>query len=259
MLDSPYQSRTTLQGVAQKLCEFGAPLGASLACFEGLAHDVYVYNRGADLTDHLAGPPQGVVAGWACQMRPQAKRRRQIFGFLLPGDVIGSFWRRPEYSFWRLTALTRLSTVSAAPLMAVDAEGRFVLPELVRAARRAEDHHHHLLIDHVVRLGSRNARAGLAHLLLELHDRLARIGQAHDGVFTLPVGQRVLAQAMGISLAHTNHTLQRMVADGLFSIQGEAIRLLQPERLAELAEFKTPNPKEAMFSGPFSASLCDGA
>ena len=259
MLDTSLDPRPVLQHVARRLGDFGAPLGASLARIEGLADGVALHKRGADLTEQLAGPPQVVVSGWACQMRPEPRRRRQIFGFLLPGDVIGSFWRRPEYSFWRLSTLTRLFTVSAAPLLAVDGEGRFVLPELVQAARRAEEHHHHLLINHVVRLGARDAYAGLAHLLLELHHRLDRVGLAADGAFTLPIGQRVLAQAMGFSVAHTNHTLQRMVADGLFSVEGERVRLLQPDRLAELAEFSAMEPDETLLGVARPKDLRDDA
>ncbi len=175
-------------------------------------------------------------------MRPHDSRRRQIFGFLLPGDVIGSFWRRPEYAFWRLTALTRLTSVSAEALLAINPDGRFVVPDIVRAARRAEDHAHHLLVDHIVRLGARDAYAGLAHLLLELHTRLERVGLAAGGGFTLPVGQRVLAQTLGFSVAHTNHTLQRMTADGLFMIEGDKVQLLQPDRMATLSEYAVIDP-----------------
>ena len=111
------------------------------------------------------------------------------------------------------------------------------------AARRAEDHAHHLLVDHIVRLGARDAYAGLAHLLLELHTRLERVGLAIGGAFPLPIGQRILAQTLGFSVAHTNHTLQRMAADGLFVMEGDVVRLLQPDRMAALAEFAVINPE----------------
>ncbi len=202
--------------------------------------------RGDDVSPSQDAQPRIIVAGWAGHIRPQALGRRQIFGFLVPGDVIGSFWRQPEYSFHRTVALTRLQSVSAQTLIARTADGSFRHPTVVDAARRAEDHAQHLLLNHIMRLGARDAYAGLAHLLLELHERLECVGLASQGTFRLPLGQRVLAQAMGLSLAHTNHTLQRMAADGLLEADDDVMRLLQPERMATLADFRI----EAAYAPP---------
>lgn len=250
MLEETLEDCSVLRHVDRRLAAFGAPSRPRLSEAADLAERVH--RRGSDLTADLAGPPRIIISGWACQMRPDPKRRRQIFGFLLPGDFIGSFWRRPEFSFFRISALTRITTVCAGGVLTRTAAGGLAFPDLVRAARRAEDHSQHLLIDHLVRLGARDAYAGLAHLFLELHARLERVGLARDGVFTLPVGQRVLAQAMGFSLAHTNYTLQRMIADGLLAVQGEEVRILRPERLIEVGEF-APYASKPSEDGPDAA------
>jgi CRP-like cAMP-binding protein len=228
-----------LRHVADRLSAFGPLSCEDRAAIHGLYLDDCTYVRNADLAPALATPafPQIVTSGLACQMRPHPRRRRQIFGFVLPGDIIGSFWRRPEFSFYRTVALTRVKTVSAAPLLAVGDDDAFAHPTIVQAVRRAEDHTQHLLFNHIVRLGERDAYSGLAHLLLELHHRLAQVGMAQGGELRLPFSQRVLAQAMGFSVAHTNHTLQRMAADGLFEMRGELIRLVALDRMAALADF----------------------
>ena len=188
---------------------------------------------GAELAPRPDGAPRLVIAGWACQMRPDQARRRQIFGFLLPGDVIGSVWGPAEFTFYQTTALTMTLTLGLAELVAM---GR-TRPQVLRAARRAESHAQHRLFDHIVRLGARDAYAGLAHLLLELHARLRGMGLAEDDAFVLPIGQRVLAQAMGFSLVHTNQTLKRMGGDGLLALEGARVRLLQRARMAALCQF----------------------
>lgn len=233
-VDQTFEALRVLRHVERRLVGFGARSGGF---FDHRQLDQRVHKRGADLTSDIFGSPQIVISGWACQMRPDARRRRQILGFILPGDVVGSFWRPPEFSFCRVSALTRLETVSGAQLAARDASGGFLLPDVVEAARRAEEYSQHLVIDHLVRLGARDAYSGLAHLLLEVHARLSRVGLSTDGAFSLPVGQRVLAQAMGFSVAHTNQTLQRMVADGLFAVSEDRIHLLNPGRMAEVAGF----------------------
>ena len=186
-------------------------------------------------------------------MRPHPTRQRQIFGFLLPGDVIGSFWRDPEFTFHQTVTLTPLVTLSAATLIG-DAPANARYAGLLNAARRAEDYAQHRLYDHLVRLGGRDAYDGLAHLLLEFHARLAAVGLADDDSFIMPIGQRVLAQAMGFSLAHTNHTLQRLAADGLVDADGERVRLLNLARLAALAEPASTGPP---LSRPVNLVTCD--
>lgn len=203
------------------------------------------------MTAQMFEGPHVVLSGWACQMRPVEKRRRQIFGFIVPGDIIGSFWRNPNFSFFRAVALTRLELLPASALMAQRQDGNLEHPALVAAAREAEDHAQHLLYDHMVRLEKRDAYQGLASLLLEMHERLKRVGLVIDGAFRLPIGQRVLAQAMGLSVAHTNHTLQRMAADGLFEARGDSIRLLQRRKMVDLAGLTPGN-------GPYAPGALSG-
>ena len=240
MAGAPPDRPTLLGNLARRLSAFG-PLDASeIAAIEGLGGEAVTLARGADVTSLDSRAPYFVLGGWACQMRPHPTRRRQIFGFVLPGDMLGSFWRRPEFTFYRTVALTPLIILTTEDLLA-EGSGGPAYPRLLDAARRSEAHIQHRLFDHLVRLGGRDAYGGLAHLLLEFHTRLSQVGLAQDHAFVLPIGQRVLAQTMGFSLAHTNHTLQRMSADGLISIRGDVVHMLDPDRIAALADEPWPD------------------
>ena len=117
--------------VARRLAQF-AELGRSEAgVLADLVEDATLHPRGTDLTTWSREGPWIVLTGWACHSRLHAGRPRQIFGFLLPGDVIGSFWRQPDYIFHSTIALTRMQVVSARNLMAVDSEGNLRHPALV--------------------------------------------------------------------------------------------------------------------------------
>lgn len=235
MLADSFCRESVLRQVAQRFQRFGPLAPSEIAAVIELKGEFPSKPRGADVTAQMFEGPHVVLSGWACQMRPVEKRRRQIFGFFMPGDIIGSFWRNPNFSFFNTVALTRLQLLPAVALLAKRADGSREHPGLIFAARRAEDHSQHLLFDHMVRLEQRDAYRGLASLLLEMHARLTRVGLAANGAFKLPIGQRVLAQALGLSVAHTNHTLQRMVADGLFEARGDAIHLLKPDKMTVLA------------------------
>ncbi len=237
MLQASSAQSVLLRQIAQRLSADGRLSQAHCAAIEQLPGEPTAHRRGADITQVLNKGPQFIVAGWACEMRPLAKGGRQIFRFMLPGDAIGSFWPRLSPATCQTMALTRLELLAAAALMASDSAGVLIHGAIVEAARREEDHTQVLLFDHMVRLGARDAYCGLSHLLLELHERLGRVGLVDGDSFLLPLGQRVLAQTMGVSLAHLNHTLQRMQADGLIDAKGPTMRLLQPERMMAISDF----------------------
>ena len=51
----------------------------------------------------------------------------------------------------------------------------------------------------------------------------------------LPWRQQDLADALGLSLVHTNKTLARLKREGVVQLQGGRLQLLNRARLAELA------------------------
>jgi CRP-like cAMP-binding protein len=171
-------------------------------------------------------------------MRPVADGQRQIFVFLLPGDFLGSFEPRSSRAFYHTVALTRVETIDVSQLLTTTVSGASALPNVVKAGKSLEDQAQGLIFDHIVRLGARDAYGGLADLLLELRRRLALVDQVGaDGAFTLPIGQRVLAHALGVSVVHVNQTLKRLASDGLIAIDGSSVRLLDPHRITRLGGF----------------------
>jgi CRP-like cAMP-binding protein len=66
----------------------------------------------------------------------------------------------------------------------------------------------------------------MAHLLLELHGRLAEVGETRGETFNLPVKQEILADALGLSLVHVNRTLQQLKRAGLIDIRGAQVALI---------------------------------
>jgi CRP-like cAMP-binding protein len=247
-----------LRRVAARWSDFGRLSPADIAAVDGLCSAAAAHIRSREITAHLQGGPHIILEGWACQMRPQPKRRRQIFGFFVPGDVIGSFWPTPEVRFYRVLALTRVYTVPASLLLTKGADGVLIHHALIEAAQIAEHNAQRWMFSHMERLGGRDAYRALAHLLLEFNDRLEVMGLAEGGRFALPIGQRVLAEALGLSLAHTNLTFRRMTSDGLLQARSGEIQLLQPDRLADLAAIGGASaPKSAISRGQSARRATD--
>ena len=86
--------------------------------------------------------------------------------------------------------------------------------------------HDVLVYNHVIRLGRQTARARFTHLMLELHERLARMGLAEPGGSATPLTQDALADVLGFSTVHVNRTVQQLRRDGLLDMKNGMVHLL---------------------------------
>jgi CRP-like cAMP-binding protein len=92
----------------------------------------------------------------------------------------------------------------------------------------------------VARLGGQAALSRVAHLICELATRLETVGLAAEGCFQMPMTQRHVADASGLSIVHVNRTIQELRQRRLIAWEGSEIELLQPDQLRTLADF-TPD------------------
>lgn len=180
-------------------------------------------------------PPRLVVAGWACRYRLLSDRRRQILDILLPGDFVGRMLLPDLPSPCAVAALTELRTVSAQPL--ADASATSVHAGLARAIRLMAHLDDVLLFNQIVRLGQQRARERVAHLMLELHERLGWVGLVRDDCFVMPLTPPVLGDALGLGVVHVNRALRQLCTDRLLDVSDGVVALLKPERLRELSEW----------------------
>jgi CRP-like cAMP-binding protein len=89
----------------------------------------------------------------------------------------------------------------------------------------------------VVNVGRRQAPTRMAHLLCELLVRLRAVELVEDHAFDLPLTQAELADALGLSNVHVNRVLQDLRGEGLISLHGKALKVLDWEGLKNVGEF----------------------
>lgn len=202
-----------------RLGRFGFLQDDDLTALEAQLGRIESYPAGKDLAVESA-PPMFVLSGWACLARSLRDGRRQILTFLLPGDGVGfDLLTRSERGVEAI-ALTPLKVRYAQPGFTAGTE------RLARAFAGTATDQQGRMIDQVVRLGRQTAYERMAHLLLELHGRLAEIGEVRGESFHLPVKQEILADVLGLSLVHVNRTLQQMRREGLIDMRGSQMTLL---------------------------------
>jgi CRP-like cAMP-binding protein len=208
------------------------------AALLGAAGQVEHFPAGSDLVTEGDRPTRSmlVAQGFTTRYRLLGDGTRQITAIHLPGDFVDlhSFLLKTmDHSVGALSAC-RVVTFPHVKLRAITE--RF--PHLTRMLWLMTLLDSAIHREWIVAMGRRSALEQMAHLLCEIFTRLAVIGLGdRDGELTLPINQAELGDTLGLSTVHVNRTLQQLRAERLISWQGQAVRVLDWDRLARIAGF----------------------
>ena len=177
-----------------------------------------------------AGGVRLITNGWAGWLRYSDDGRRLIFLFLMPGDFIvpGLF----EPGCCDLVSLTPMRTVDASDL---HGDAKASTPQSAALIAKSGRFYRLLLIDHLTRLTNGCTKRSVAHLLSEFHVRSMRAGTGDESRFNLPIGQRVLARALGRSTVQVNKVINQFQVSGVLKIGYDFVEVHQPAALQALA------------------------
>ncbi len=178
------------------------------------------------------------LSGWACRYKALEDGRRQIVGFVLPGDTCDAFaylFSKMDHSVAALTPVvySELDHDAFEQLMSANesvAEALLCETVVAKAIQR----------EWAINLGRRDALERVAHIICELFERLKVVGLAQGNSFAFPVTQMDLADATGLSTVHLNRTLQELRASGLITLRDRTLTIRDLHALRNTAMFN-PN------------------
>ncbi len=176
-----------------------------------------------------------LYSGWAFRYKTLSDGRRQILNFLLPGDFIGlqdEFAEGQTHGVEAATGVT-LCAFSRERLWDLFHSQPRIGYDITWLAARQEK----MVDDNLVTAGRRNATERVAMLLMHLYRRAQRVGLERDGWVEFPFNQQHIADALGLSLVHTNKTLRKLQQLGLHKLDGGWLRILDPLALETLADY----------------------
>ena len=177
-----------------------------------------------------------VVDGWGLKYKQLSDGRRQILSFLLPGDpaTLGAISPQP------MTHSVQMLPDSVVSEFDPDAINRKVLASEDLQAFISATHDNELARadELLTSLGRRSAKERIAHLMLEFDARLASRGAKLDAYIVMPLRQRHLADALGLTTIHVNRTLRALRDENYVDVRGGILRILDRERLVALANFE---------------------
>lgn len=174
-----------------------------------------------------------LVEGWVAASIPLTSGKQQIVKVHLPTDLLGSPSLCVTRTAERLTAVTPIVVrrLSRADLMALFVRYPRIAASLFFSAQKERI----ALMDAMALLGQSEGGPRIAGMLVDLHSRLAALGQTHDGSFQLPLTQDQIGDLVGLTPVHVNRKLRELDDAGLIERTARTMRLVDIDRLRALA------------------------
>jgi CRP-like cAMP-binding protein len=176
-----------------------------------------------------------LISGWALRQTFVADGKRQISGFLIPGDPLEPFSCIGEVVSSGIVAITPVELLDIAKI--TNFRGMQLLPVMERFGAIVAREHLRYYRNQMVRLGGHSAAQRLAHLLLELQERLSSVGLVNQGLFEFPLTQEMLADALGLHVVHVNRTMKQLRDAGLVYQKDDFLHIVKQKELEALAEY----------------------
>jgi CRP-like cAMP-binding protein len=176
-----------------------------------------------------------IVEGFCVRAKSTSSGQRQILSIHIPGEV-------PDLQSLHLQVMDHdLVTLVPSTL-------GFISHTSLRAMTRARPNVAELLwrdtlIDAslfrewIVNVGQRPAPDRLAHMIVELRERLAVIGRVKNNAFDMPMTQEQLGEALGVTAVHANRIVKQLRDENVLDVQRGRVTIRDEAKLQELADF----------------------
>lgn len=182
-----------------------------------------------------------ILSGWAFRYKTLQDGRRQIVNYALPADFLGlqgSVNDEMQHSVEALTDVM-LCVFPREKLWSLYTDYPTLAFDITWLAAREEQ----ILDEGLLSVGRRSAMERLAYLLLSMFLRAEEIGLTKGNRMIFPFTQQHVADTLGLSLVHTNKTLQRLQATKTLRWKERRFELLDREGLTKLANCEPPQQR----------------
>ncbi len=194
-----------------------------------------VVDAGAPILMQGSNSPQLFTAlhGMGLRYKYLENGRRQVVNFILPGDFIGlqaGVMGEMGHSVKATTKMT-LCVFNRSAIWSFFKDN----PERAFSVTWLAAIEEHFLGDALATVGQRNALQSVAWALAKVYLRGQQLGMVSKSQMSLPFRQQDLADALGLSLVHTNKTLATLRNRQLAHWSDGVLSIADIDKLAEIA------------------------
>ena len=176
-----------------------------------------------------------LYSGWAFRFKVLPDGRRQILNFLLPGDLLGLQAAMLDAAPHGIEALTDIELCLLPRRQIWKLIGQ--MPALAFDVAWLVSHEESYVDENLLNAGRRTATERIAALIVILYKRANALAPVNDGTFIFPLSQQHIADALGLSLVHTNKMLARLRRLGMFTQVNGSLTLTNPRGLERIAQY----------------------
>ncbi len=195
------------------------------------------YGDSEEIVAEAARPTESclLVDGIAARSRHLADGNRQLTALHVSGDFVdlhGFFLKVMDHAVIALTPVT-VAFVAHRDVQRLATDmphlGRmlFMMVAIDAAIQR----------NWIACMGRMEPIRHLAYMVCEVYKRLEIVGRVENGSFDFPLTQAEIADLVGLSIVHTNRTLQDLRATGLMTWKANRVVIHDWDGLARLADF----------------------
>jgi CRP-like cAMP-binding protein len=176
-----------------------------------------------------------LYSGWAFRFKTLPDGRRQILNFLLPGDLLGLQAAMFDAALHGIEALTevQLCVLPRRDIWALFGDMPALAFDVTWLGSREES----IVDENLTNAGRRSASERVAALIIALYKRSKALGLVAAETFAFPLTQQHIADALGLSLVHTNKTLARLRRLGMFKRANGMLTLTNPRVLESMGQY----------------------
>jgi len=219
----------------RKLDTFETLKGEELAFMRRFKSGELNIGAGTPLLMEGSNSPQLYTAlkGMGLRYKILPNGNRQVLNFVFPGDFIGlqaGVMGEMQHSVEAVTPMV-LRVFDRSDLWSLFKNQPHRSYDLTWLAAMEE----HFLSEILASVGQLSAMERISWGLLRFYKRAQESGLARDGQCPMPFKQQDLADALGLSLVHTNKTLMRLKERQIVSWRGGVLHILDREELESIA------------------------
>jgi CRP-like cAMP-binding protein len=223
--------------LVRKLERFAELSDAEKAMLQGLCADSRIVQSGTEIIAEGAKPENVslILEGYACRYKLSETGERQIVAFLVPGDLCDLhifILKEMDHTIGAIGPVT-LVDIPRDKLLAVFNEHVNVTRALWWSTLVDES----TLREWIVNIGTRSSYERAAHLLCELCLRLETVGLASGNECEIKLRQEDISDAVGLTRAHVNTSLQTLQEQGVLRLGRGSIKVLDLARLKKAGRF----------------------
>ena len=176
-----------------------------------------------------------IADGFCARSKTISSGKRQILSIHIPGeipDLMSLFLHVMDHDLSTLTPCTlgfiRHETLRKLHQRSPGVAEMFWRDTLIDAA---------MFREWIVNVGQRPAPARLAHVMIELRERLRVIGRLDGNSFEMPLTQEQIGEALGITGVHANRVIKQLRQEGIVELHRGRVTVLDEQKFLDLADF----------------------